>query len=89
MIVIDTPPHADAAAREAIKACDLVLIPTRPQPGPLSLKALDAGIKKMSDGPEKEASLKRMADVREIEGIRRLIFKEIRNKKKAKAESGA
>lgn len=28
-IVIDTPPHADAAAREAIKAADLVLIPTR------------------------------------------------------------
>lgn len=28
-IVIDTPPHADAAAREAVKAADLVLIPTR------------------------------------------------------------
>jgi len=28
-IVIDTPPHADAAAREAIKLADLVLIPTR------------------------------------------------------------
>ena len=28
-IVIDTPPHADAAAREAIKAADIVLIPTR------------------------------------------------------------
>ncbi len=27
--VIDTPPHADAAAREAVKAADLVLIPTR------------------------------------------------------------
>ena len=28
-VVIDTPPHADAAAREAIKAADIVLIPTR------------------------------------------------------------
>jgi len=28
-VVIDTPPHADAAAREAIKAADVVLIPTR------------------------------------------------------------
>ena len=31
VVVIDTPPHADAAAREAIKAADLVLIPTRPR----------------------------------------------------------
>ena len=31
VIVIDTPPHADAAAREAVKAADLVLIPTRPR----------------------------------------------------------
>lgn len=31
LIVIDTPPHADAAMREAIKAADLVLIPTRPR----------------------------------------------------------
>lgn len=30
-IVIDTPPHADAAAREAIKAANLVLIPTKPR----------------------------------------------------------
>ena len=29
--MIDTPPHADAAAREAIKAADLVLIPTKPR----------------------------------------------------------
>lgn len=28
-LAIDTPPHADAAAREAIKAADIVLIPTR------------------------------------------------------------
>lgn len=31
VIVVDTPPHADAAAREAVKAADLVLIPTRPR----------------------------------------------------------
>ncbi|NVE93721.1 ParA family partition ATPase [Altererythrobacter lutimaris] len=30
-IVIDTPPHADAAAREAIKAADLILVPSRPR----------------------------------------------------------
>jgi chromosome partitioning protein len=30
-IVIDTPPHADAAAREAIKSADLVLVPTKPR----------------------------------------------------------
>ncbi|QUL38803.1 ParA family partition ATPase [Erythrobacter sp. JK5] len=30
-IVIDTPPHADAAAREAIKQADIVLIPTKPR----------------------------------------------------------
>ncbi len=31
MVVIDTPPHAEAAMREAIKAADLVLIPSRPR----------------------------------------------------------
>lgn len=31
VIVIDTPPHADAAAREAVRAADLVLVPTRPR----------------------------------------------------------
>lgn len=30
-VVIDTPPHADAAAREAIKQADLVLVPTKPR----------------------------------------------------------
>jgi len=30
-VVVDTPPHADAAAREAIKAADIVLIPTKPR----------------------------------------------------------
>lgn len=31
VIIIDTPPHADAAAREAVKVADLVLIPCRPR----------------------------------------------------------
>lgn len=31
LVVIDTPPHAEAAMREAVKAADLVLIPTRPR----------------------------------------------------------
>lgn len=39
-IVIDTPPHADAAMREAVKAADLVLIPTRPRA--FDLHALEA-----------------------------------------------
>ena len=30
VIVIDTPPHADSAARAAVEAADLVLIPCRP-----------------------------------------------------------
>lgn len=31
VVVIDTPPHAEAAMREAVKVADLVLIPTRPR----------------------------------------------------------
>ncbi|MCB2065803.1 MAG: ParA family protein [Erythrobacter sp.] len=31
LVVIDTPPHAEAAMREAIKVADMVLIPTRPR----------------------------------------------------------
>lgn len=38
-VVIDTPPHADAAAREAIKTADIVLIPTKPRA--FDLAALD------------------------------------------------
>lgn len=30
-VVIDTPPHADASAREAIKVADIVLVPTKPR----------------------------------------------------------
>jgi chromosome partitioning protein len=40
LIVIDTPPHADAAAREAVKAADLVLVPTRPRA--FDLQAVEA-----------------------------------------------
>lgn len=40
LVVIDTPPHAEAAMREAIKAADLVLIPTRPRA--FDLHALEA-----------------------------------------------
>lgn len=38
--VIDTPPHADAMAREAVKLADLVLIPCRPRA--FDLAALEA-----------------------------------------------
>lgn len=40
VVVIDTPPHAEAAMRESIKAADLVLIPTRPRA--FDLHALEA-----------------------------------------------
>lgn len=40
LVVIDTPPHADASAREAIKAADLVLVPSRPRA--FDLHALEA-----------------------------------------------
>lgn len=36
MIVIDTPPHADSAARAAVEIADLVLIPCRPSAFDLS-----------------------------------------------------
>jgi chromosome partitioning protein len=36
VIVIDTPPHADSAARAAVEAADLVLIPCRPSAFDLS-----------------------------------------------------
>ena len=35
-IVIDTPPHADSAARAAVEIADLVLIPCRPSAFDLS-----------------------------------------------------
>jgi len=39
VVVIDTPPHADDAAREAVRVADLVIIPTRPRS--FDLKALE------------------------------------------------
>jgi chromosome partitioning protein len=36
LIVIDTPPHADSAARAAVEIADLVLIPCRPSAFDLS-----------------------------------------------------
>lgn len=52
LVVIDTPPHAEAAMREAIKAADLVLIPTRPRA--FDLHALE-GIADMVRFAEKPA----------------------------------
>jgi chromosome partitioning protein len=40
LVVIDTPPHADAAAREAVRAADLILVPTRPRA--FDLQAIEA-----------------------------------------------
>ena len=40
MVVIDTPPHADAMARAATRLADLILIPCRPRA--FDLAALDA-----------------------------------------------
>jgi chromosome partitioning protein len=40
LFVIDTPPHGDTAAREAVRAADLVLIPTRARA--FDLHALEA-----------------------------------------------
>lgn len=44
VVVVDTPPHADAAAREAVKAADLVLIPTRPRAFDLHAIQTTAGL---------------------------------------------
>lgn len=40
LVVIDTPPHADAMARQAAKLADLILIPCRPKA--FDLAAIDA-----------------------------------------------
>lgn len=52
LVVIDTPPHAEAAMREAIKAADLVLIPTRPRA--FDLHALE-GVAEMVQFADKPA----------------------------------
>jgi chromosome partitioning protein len=51
VIVIDTPPHADAAAREAVKAADLVLIPTRPRAFDLHAIQTTAELIRFADKP--------------------------------------
>jgi chromosome partitioning protein len=40
LVVIDTPPHADAMARQAVKLADLILVPCRPKA--FDLAAIDA-----------------------------------------------
>jgi chromosome partitioning protein len=43
LIVIDTPPHADSAARAAVEVADLVLIPCRPSA--FDLSAIQTSVK--------------------------------------------
>lgn len=50
-VVIDTPPHADAAAREAIKAADIVLIPSKPRAFDLHALEPIADLVKFADKP--------------------------------------
>lgn len=51
IVVIDTPPNADVAAREAVKAADLVLIPCRPRTFDLHAIETTAGLAKGSGKP--------------------------------------
>lgn len=51
VIVLDTPPHADAAAREAVKVADLVLIPTRPRAFDLHAIATTADLIRFAGKP--------------------------------------
>ena len=51
VVVIDTPPNADVAAREAVKAADLVLIPCRPRTFDLHAIETTAGLAKGSGKP--------------------------------------
>jgi chromosome partitioning protein len=44
VVVVDTPPNADVAAREAVKAADLVLIPCRPRTFDLHAIETTAGL---------------------------------------------
>ena len=48
VVIIDTPPHADAAAREAVRVADLVLIPCRPRAFDLHAIATTADLVKNS-----------------------------------------
>ena len=50
-IVIDTPPHSDVAAREAVTAADLVLIPPRPRAFDLHAIQTTAGLIRYAGKP--------------------------------------
>jgi len=49
--VIDTPPHADAAAVQAVKAADLILIPCRPQAFDLHAMKTTADLTNLTQKP--------------------------------------
>jgi chromosome partitioning protein len=49
--IIDTPPHADAAAVQAVKAADLVLIPCRPQAFDLHAMKTTADLTNLTQKP--------------------------------------
>ncbi|MBH0113072.1 ParA family protein [Novosphingobium sp. YJ-S2-02] len=51
MVVIDTPPHGDTAAREAVRAADLVLIPTRARAFDLHALEATAGLMAYASKP--------------------------------------
>jgi chromosome partitioning protein len=50
-IVIDTPPHADAAANAAVQAADLVLIPCRPSAFDLAAIQTTASLVRLHNKP--------------------------------------
>ena len=50
-IVIDTPPHADSAARAAVEVADLVLIPCRPSAFDLSAIEITSKLLSCSASP--------------------------------------
>jgi chromosome partitioning protein len=51
LAVIDTPPHADAMARQAARLADLILIPCRPKAFDLAAIEATAELVKASDKP--------------------------------------
>jgi chromosome partitioning protein len=51
LVVIDTPPHADAMARQACKLADLILVPCRPQAFDLAAVETTAELVRASGKP--------------------------------------
>lgn len=51
LIIIDTPPHAEAMAREACKFADLILIPCRPRAFDMDAIGISADLAKSSNKP--------------------------------------